>query len=75
MERADIYERCAKENAGMRLNEKLTKCAAAAVLSIGAAAPALGGSVTRPGDTVGASLGMRSSGGLRGTLCVVLGRQ
>ena len=42
----------------MRLNERLTKWAAAAVLSIGAAAPALGGSVTRPGDTVGAAVGM-----------------
>ena len=42
----------------MEMNEKLTKWAAAAVLSIGVAAPALGGSVTRPGDTVGAAVGM-----------------
>ena len=42
----------------MRLNERLTRWAAAAVLSIGVAAPALGGSVTRPGDTVGAAVGM-----------------
>ena len=40
------------------MNKKLTKWAAAAVLSISAAAPALGGSVTRPGDTVGAAVGM-----------------
>lgn len=39
------------------MNERLTKWAAAAVLSIVAAAPALGGSVTRPGDTVGAAVG------------------
>ena len=38
----------------LRLNVKLAKWAAAAVLSIGVAAPALGGSVTRP---VGAALG------------------
>jgi hypothetical protein len=36
----------------MRLNE-LIKWAAVAVLSMGAAAPSLGGSVTRPGDTIG----------------------
>jgi len=35
------------------MNEKLTKWAAAAVLSNGAAAPALGGSVTEPGETLG----------------------
>ena len=40
------------------MNEKLTKWAAAAVLSIGAAAPALGGSVTRPGDTIGLAVGL-----------------
>ena len=40
------------------MNEKLTKWAAAAVLSIGAAAPALGGSVTRPGDTIGLAVGV-----------------
>ena len=40
------------------MNKKLTKWAAAAVLSISAAAPALGGSVTRPGDTVGAAVGL-----------------
>jgi hypothetical protein len=34
----------------MRLKLKLAKWAAIAVLSIGAAAPALGGSVTRPGE-------------------------
>ena len=42
----------------MRLNEKLTKWAAVAVLSIGGAASALAGSVTRPGDTIGAASGM-----------------
>ncbi len=42
----------------MRLNERLTKWAAAAVLSIVAAAPALGGSVTRQGDTAGLAVGM-----------------
>src|SRR6185369_11984619 len=41
----------------MKLNRKLTKWAAAAVLSIGAAAPALGGSVTQPGDTMGVANG------------------
>ena len=41
----------------MRLNEKLAKWAAAAVLSIGAAAPALAGSVTQPGDTMGSPSG------------------
>ena len=52
------------ENGGMRmrLNKKLTKWAAAAVLSavllIGAAAPAFGGSVTRPGDTIGLAVGV-----------------
>jgi hypothetical protein len=40
------------------MNEKLTKWVAAAVLSIGAAAPALGGSVTRPGDTIGLAVGV-----------------
>ena len=40
------------------MNPKLTKWAAAAVLSIGAAAPALGGSVTRPGDTIGLAVGV-----------------
>ena len=39
------------------MNEKLTKWAAAAVLSIVTAAPALGGSVTRPGDTIGLAVG------------------
>jgi hypothetical protein len=42
----------------MRLNEKLAKWAAAAVLSIGDAAPAVGGSVTRPGDTIGLAVGV-----------------
>ena len=40
------------------MNERLTKWAAVAVLSIGAAAPALGGSVTRPGDTIGLAVGV-----------------
>jgi hypothetical protein len=40
------------------MNEQWTKWAAAAVLSIGAAAPALGGSVTRPGDTIGLAVGV-----------------
>ena len=52
------YAELAVENRGMRMNEKLTKWAAAAVLSIGAAAPALGGSVTRPGDTIGLAVGL-----------------
>jgi hypothetical protein len=42
----------------MRLSAKLIAGAAAAVLSIGAAAPALGGSVTRPGDTIGLAVGL-----------------
>ena len=42
----------------MRLDKKLTKWAAAAVLSIGAASPALGASVTRPGDTIGLPVGV-----------------
>ena len=46
------------------MNEKLTKWAAAAVLSIGAAAPALGGSVTRPGDTIGLAVGLPLPEGL-----------
>ena len=46
------------ENGRTRLNVALTKWAAAAVLSIGAAAPALGGSVTRPGDTIGLAVGV-----------------
>ena len=52
VERADAYECCAEANDEMRLNE-LIKWAAVAVLSMGAAAPSLGGSVTRPGDTIG----------------------
>jgi hypothetical protein len=39
------------------MNEKATMWAAAAVLSIGAAAPALAGSVTQPGDTMGTPVG------------------
>ena len=46
------------------MNEKLTKWAAAAVLSIGAAAPAFGGSVTRPGDTIGLPVGVPLPEGL-----------
>ena len=46
------------------MNEKLTKWAAAAVLSVGAAAPALGGSVTRPGDTIGLAVGVPLPEGL-----------
>jgi len=46
------------------MNKKLTKCAAAAVLSIGAAAPAFGGSVTRPGDTIGLPVGVPLPEGL-----------
>jgi len=46
------------ENGRTRLSAGLTKWAAAAVLSIGAAAPALGGSVTRPGDTIGLAVGL-----------------
>ena len=46
------------------MNEKLTKWAAAAVLSIGAAAPALGGSVTLPGETIGAATGAPAPPGL-----------
>jgi hypothetical protein len=42
------------------MNEKLTKWAAADW----PAAPALGGSVTRPGDTIGAPLGMPIPPGL-----------
>jgi hypothetical protein len=42
----------------MRLNEKVIKWVAAAVLSIGAASPALGGPVTRPGDTIGLAVGV-----------------
>ena len=42
----------------MRLNEKLTRWAAAAALSIVTAAPcALAGSVTQPGDTMGSAAG------------------
>ncbi|MGC2463217.1 MAG: transporter [Steroidobacteraceae bacterium] len=40
------------------MKSKFIKCAAAAVLSIGAAVPALGGSVTRPGDTIGLAVGL-----------------
>ena len=39
------------------MNGRLTKWAAAAVVSFAAAAPALGGSVTRPGDTIGLTVG------------------
>ena len=46
------------------MNQKLTRWAAAAVLSIGAAAPALGGSVTRPGDTIGLAVGVPLPEGL-----------
>ena len=41
----------------MRLNQQFTRWAAAAVLTIGAAAPALAGSVTQPGDTMGSAAG------------------
>ena len=46
------------------MNEKLTTWAAAVVLSIGAAAPALGASVTRPGDTIGLAVGKALPEGL-----------
>ena len=46
------------------MNEKLTTWVAAAVLSIGVAAPALGGSVTRPGDTIGLPVGVPLPEGL-----------
>jgi hypothetical protein len=46
------------------MNQELTKWAAAAVLSVGAAAPALGGSVTRPGDTIGLAVGVPLPEGL-----------
>ena len=39
------------------MNRKLTTLAAAGVLSLGAAAPALAGSVTQPGETVGVAAG------------------
>jgi len=48
----------------MRLTEKLTKWAAAAVLSVVTVAPALGGSVTRPGDTIGLAVGVPLPEGL-----------
>jgi len=40
------------------LNDQLIRWVAGAVLSIGAAAPAFGGSVTRPGDTIGLPVGV-----------------
>ena len=46
------------------MNKELTKWAAAAVLSIAAAAPAFGGSVTRPGDTIGLPVGVPLPEGL-----------
>ncbi len=39
------------------MNSKLTKLAAAGVLSLCTAAPALAGSVTQPGETVGLNTG------------------
>ena len=52
--------------ASVEMNEKLTIWVAAAVLSIsiGAAAPALAGSVTRPGDTIGLAVGLPLPEGL-----------
>lgn len=52
------------ENGGMRINEKVIKWAAAAVMSIGAATSALGASVTRPGDTIGLAVGIPLPEGL-----------
>ena len=46
------------------MNGKLTKWVAAAVLSIGGAAPALAGSVTLPGETIGAATGAPAPPGL-----------
>jgi hypothetical protein len=43
---------------GEKLNRTLTKWAGAGTLLIGVATSALGGSVTRPGDTVGAAVGI-----------------
>ena len=40
------------------MSRKLIKWAAVAVLSVGVVAPALGGSVTRPGDTIGLAVGV-----------------
>src|SRR6266700_413786 len=40
-----------------QMNSKLTKLAAAGVLSLCTAAPALAGSVTQPGETVGLNTG------------------
>src|SRR6266568_7707273 len=41
----------------LQMNSKLTKLAAAGVLSLCTAAPALAGSVTQPGETVGLNTG------------------
>ena len=46
------------------MNQKLTKWAVAGVLSVGTAAPALGASVTRPGDTIGLAVGVPLPEGL-----------
>jgi hypothetical protein len=46
------------------LNRMVSKFAAAAMLSIGAAAPALAGSVTLPGETIGAATGAPAPPGL-----------
>src|SRR6516225_7003782 len=42
---------------GLQMNSKLTKLATAGFLSLWAAAPALAGSVTQPGETVGLNTG------------------
>src|SRR5262245_62670546 len=42
---------------GANMNSKLTKLATAAFLSLCTAAPALAGSVTQPGETVGLNAG------------------
>jgi hypothetical protein len=46
------------------MNTKLTTLAAAGLLSLSAAAPALAGSVTQPGETVGVAAGAPLSPGL-----------
>ena len=46
------------------MNGKLTRWAATAVLSFGAAAPAFAGSVTLPGETIGAATGAPAPPGL-----------
>jgi len=57
------------------LNQKLTRWAAAGVLSIGASGSVLAGSVTEPGETIGAATGAPAPPGLYFANTVMVNRR